>query len=446
MSNYFGQLPPHFGNNHIKNNLVGGYRQFMNTNTPFNNNRMFMQNPQFYSSIQDPAFYQRINMEKLERMKKIKSVHDFDLSNDQLTNFVICPIKVERMDKGELDRKHSDRDVMYLNFADVDNVPQVIKDWWKSRNNTPYKSAIYSSMKKEDRDRFYNKDFTKLEDLIVHKVTQLDKDKVRLLNEYEKLKDILEVHNDELKMIYSTSEEAKHKEKFDYINKYKYMIKYDPKNYNDLKKFYNREQKKLNKENKRIDEMIELLLVDEQISKEDIAELQKPFEDDNDDEKIELLFAQGERKLEKQLEKQLKKEMGEKEYNKVMKQFEELCDDESEKPKKSKITIKTKLNDKPKKSEKSEKKEKKDKNEKSEKITKIKKVLTDTNVESERKPIKITKIKKSEASSVNNDIVIESTNKKVKIRKSTKLVDEMPSVGHIDEDDLAKYKNRKSNK
>ena len=335
MSNYFGQLPPQFNNKHVNNNLVNEYQQFANTNIPFNNNSMLMNNPIFFGSIRDANFYNKVNMAKLEQLKKINNVKDFGLSNDKLTNYIICPIKVEKLGKNDLINIYDERQNTYININNKDNIPKILKEWWESRKNTPYKNIL--------KNENYSKDFKSKEDLLVHKVTQLDKDKIRLKNELESLTKLLEKHDGELKIIYSASEETSHKEKFDYINKYKNRIKYDPKNYNELKNFYKKEQKKINKENKRIDEMIELLLTSDQVSKEELEEIQKPTEDiinDNDinDDNMNIIFEKGEHQLEKQLETQLRKELGDNQFEEIINQINETEESQSVK---KRIKVKT---------------------------------------------------------------------------------------------------------
>ncbi len=65
-------------------------------------------------------------------------------------------------------------------------------------------------------------------------------------------------------MIYSTSHELEHKKKFEYNNKYKYRIKYDPSDHNKLKKdkisYYKREQKKMDNDREKTDAIIEDLV------------------------------------------------------------------------------------------------------------------------------------------------------------------------------------------
>lgn len=413
MSNYFGQLPPQFNNRYINNGIVSGYQQFVNTNVPFMNNSMLTNNPLFYGSIRDSNFYDRVNMAKLEQTKKIKNISDLKLTNEQLSNYVICPIKVESIDKKEYDQLLNDRESTYITSTKgKENIPKVLKEWWNNRKNTPYKNIL--------KDENYAKEFKKKEDLIVHKITQLDKDKIRLENEYEKLLRLVEMHDGELKILFSASEETKHAKNFEYINKYKNRIKYDPKNYDELKQIYKKTQRKIKRENKRIDDMIELLLVSDQISKEDLEEIQTSTNIDtheDDDIDMEVVFKEGEKKLEKQLEKQLekelKKELGKDVYNELMKEMEH-----EEEPEEQEI----KITNKPKREVKEIKKQKN--NEPEENPTE----------ELRRKPkVKVTKISNDKNESKGSNESNENT--KNKQTKST--------IGSVKDDEMEKYRNRK---
>jgi len=395
MSNYFGQLPPQFNNRYINNNLVNGYQQFTNTNVPFNANSMLMNNPTFFGSIRDANFYNRVNMAKMEQLRKVNSVKDLNLSEGKLAEYVICPIKIEKMDKSELDNLYSDRTSIYIkkNQSGADIIPQMLMEWYQNRKNTPYKNIL--------KNENYTREFNNINDLIVHRVTQLDKDKIRLEQEYEVLSRLLEKHDGELKIIYSSSEETKYKEQFNYINYYKNRIKYDPKNYNDLKKFYKKEQKKINKENERIDQMVEMLIVSDEITKEELAEITKPYEDEDDDTNIDVVFEKGEKELERHLEKKLRKELGEEQYNEIMKQVDEhISDDEKNNEPQERKVRKIKIS--------------KNKNGQ---------VHIDPE-EPEKVPIKIRKVK-----------IISS--------KINKDVSESNIIGQVDDDEMEKYKNRK---
>lgn len=313
-------------NNSNNNKLIDGYKNMNNNNVPFKNNVMLSNNPTFYGSIRDTNFHNRINMEKMERLKKIKNIDDLGLSKDKLTDFIICPIKVEKEDKNRLHGDYEKKGLTYVNFNKKgnqksyekdgivyidfeDELTDFIKNLHCGRSNNPYKNIL----KKEN----YNKEFKNKKDLLVHKVTLKDKDQILLAKEYEELADLLEMHDGELKIKYSASKETKHKEKFDYVNMYKHKVLYDPHNFGELKSYYKKEQQKINKTNKRLDQMMEILLASD-LSPEELSEIQKPLmSNDDNNQKLSIVVQHKndklDREIEEEMEIELKKEL-EKEY------------------------------------------------------------------------------------------------------------------------------------
>jgi hypothetical protein len=404
------------------NKLLSEYNNYRKSDVPFQNNNMLNNNPIFQGNLRNANFYDKINMSKMENTRRVKSIGEFNLTPEQLTNYIICPIKIEKFDKNELDRSTNERESTYITTTgDTINIPKLVQDWWGTRTNLPYKDIL-----KEENKKNLNKIYEKIDDLIVHKVTQLDKNKIKLMKELEELVDSLETHNDELKIIYSLSEKIKHKEKFEYITKYKHRIKYDPTNYNDLKKYYKKEQNKIKQNNKRIDEIIEICLDNElnneQLSKEDIEEVQSQLaslQEDGDNElsSIQTILESGEKNLEKKLEKELKKELGEEQYNAIMKELDQ---------------------DIPKKSRKKESNSNSGSDDEQEtrvniKSKKTKKSDSDSDHDSDKKIKSRQKIKIKIANDEDNE-----TGKTSKTSKTSK------TIGKIEEDDLEKYKRKKN--
>ena len=94
-------------------------------------------------------------------------------------------------------------------------------------------------------------------------------------NDFELLNDVLEKHNDQLRSIYSVSNKNQFKKDFEYAQKYKYRLEHNPKDAEELKDFYKKEQKKINKENKMLDEIIDILVEQEELSKDEIEALNR---------------------------------------------------------------------------------------------------------------------------------------------------------------------------
>lgn len=233
------------------NNMTRGYENYMNRPVSFMNNQMFANNPLYASNIRNQTFYQQMMRQKEEQIRKIKNVKDLNLDEKQIVEYVIQPIKLAKNDPDEIER--------LFDTGKVELAEEYIKqNWWKTRTNAPYKNIL----KNED----WRKEFKNKEDLIVHKVTDLDK--IGLMKDYNKLKKIIKRHNGKLKKIFSVSKENEHKQNFEYVRKMKERIKYNPKDYDDLKNFYKKEQKKFNREQKRTDKIIARLMYDDIDEKE----------------------------------------------------------------------------------------------------------------------------------------------------------------------------------
>ena len=255
-------------NNH-KNNLYD--------NKQFQGNPLINNNPNFRNIIgknnqgqvtvdekkRSDSIYQHMNrLKNLQEIKKFQKYSDLGkyVDNDKLRESVIKPIKIEKLDKNELNEEYNKRN----NSSD-----NQLTNYWKSRNNQPYKNLlIYEN---------YNKPFNKREDLIIHKVTEADK--IGLMQEFKDLKSILEKHDSDLIVIYSSSKEAEHLAKFKYNNVYQFRRKYDPSDFKKLKqdqiKYYKNEQKKIELDKKKTEDLIEAALQNNIINEKEVAELNK---------------------------------------------------------------------------------------------------------------------------------------------------------------------------
>ena len=159
---------------------------------------------------------------------------------DKIRDAIIEPIKIANKNNklnNEFDAKKSD----YKNE---------ITELWKQRTDDPYKIII--------KDK-YIKGAKSTKDLIVHTVT--DKDKKDSNKKFQEYNQTIEKHNNELKMIYSLSNESKNKESFTYNVVYGNRSIYNPKDHVDMKsdqiKYYIDQQKAIDSDKKRIDNLIE---------------------------------------------------------------------------------------------------------------------------------------------------------------------------------------------
>lgn len=303
------QLQPQLPNNRLVNQFQS-YADSSQRANPYSNNNMIAQNPNFTS--RDPQFYNRIQMAKLEQIKRAKKIEDLGLDKKQLSEYVIDPFKIQKTDKKEIDAQLSQREPEFKDGY--------LKELWKNRTNQSYKSVLKKELfdkvyKKFYKDAIFDKNINDKSQLMVHKVIKkVDADKLLLDGDVKVLEGNLESHNKELKTIYSTSEKNKFKKEFEYAQKYRNRIEFNPKDAEELKEHYKKEQKKISSSNKMIEELIDTLVEQNELTKDQVEELNKELTK-NKDAIIEDLHSE------------LKKELGA-DYDKVMNAIQVEDDDE----------------------------------------------------------------------------------------------------------------------
>jgi len=229
------------------------------------------------------------NSYNINKIKKFNNI-DQQYNQDELKNIILQPMKIE---KSIVDFKS------LINNKTINNEKD-FKESINKRVNEPYKGIIK------------NFDYSKIrakheEDLIVHKVTNLDKDK-NLFNDKMKIfKTEIKTQNNDIKNIYSLNKVTEHKKEFDYQHKYKYRTKLDSNNDDDLRidriEFYKKEQSKAEENKKKIDDIL-FNLIDSGILSENL--------DSIDYNKINT----------KDLELTLKNAFGEEDFEKLLKEIE----------------------------------------------------------------------------------------------------------------------------
>ncbi len=257
--------------NNMNNNLLNRFNSYQN-NTPFQNNPLLNNNPNFVSK--DSSFYNKINMAKLEQIKRAKNIDEMGMDKKQITEMVICPIVVSKTKKAELDEAYTERMPQFLQKGN-----KYLEELYQNRTNVPYKNVIKKDLFNKNFKKFYKDDIFNLnvkdkKELLVHKITDADSDSLLLEAEFELLSQIIEKHNDELKVIYSASKKNKYKKEFEYVQNYRYRLEYNPKNSEELKDFYKKEQRKINKEKKMIDDVLNLMIENDQLSQEELNKLE----------------------------------------------------------------------------------------------------------------------------------------------------------------------------
>jgi hypothetical protein len=354
------------------------HQQFQQSNIPFQQNQLMMNNPNFTANMNNRMFQQRLYMERMQQIQRAKRGEPMQFKEEELYKYLINPIQVDKAKKEELDReyknmlggyiveydKRSKNDKMdeylekklkkgyIMNKKDIEKKVinnKKLKEWWEGRTNQPYKNIL----KKEN----YEKKFRNKDDLIVHRVTKKDRNKALLDNELSKLEELLADHNDQLKIIYSKTQKSQHKKKFQYTNIYKYRMTHNAKNWDELRDFYEKEQTKIDKKEKKIDNMINMLLDGDILEGDEVKSITRELKLLSDktlndkeyhkDSEIDLELnalknAIGEKefkKLQKELDKEykatktkysdeeseikkLKKVVGESEYKKIMNEID----------------------------------------------------------------------------------------------------------------------------
>lgn len=210
----------------------------------------FQNNILLQNHLSDFQIQQIKQLQQAQELKKLEKINELEKSfnPDKLKQIIIRPQKITKSNP-EILEKWSE----YKKQYDSD-----INSYWKDRHNKPYKNIL----KNED----YTKKIESVRDLIVHRVTATDK--LGVDKEYKDLQAKLEKQNNELKIIYSTSNQTEHKKKFDYNHVYKFKINFDPKDtkidHDSLKQnrieYYKSQQKLMEEQKHKKDLIIESLI------------------------------------------------------------------------------------------------------------------------------------------------------------------------------------------
>lgn len=248
------------------NQLLRNYNNYQQGAPQFQNNALLQNNPMFQNGTSQINALQNHQIQQMKEIQKVKQLEKLSelqkkMSKDKLRDIIISPQKETVIAKKELEEKWKKKEQTF----DPDR-----QEYYKGRTNQPYKNII--------KNADYKKEFKDKKDLIVHRVTNADKEGVE--EEFEHLQQNLEKHNNELKVIYSTSKEVEHKKEFEYNHKDKFIrIKHEAPDHGELKKdnidFYKKEQKKLQGEKMKVDKIMESLITSGIINEEDIKEINK---------------------------------------------------------------------------------------------------------------------------------------------------------------------------
>jgi len=227
------------------------------------------------------------NLKKIQKFNNIDQTHNLDQLKDVI-------IKSEKIQKPNININN-----LVKSKEEENNI--VLNESIKKRTNQPYKGIIKNFDYSKIREKHE-------EDLIVHKITDIDKDKMIFNSKLNNYTNTIQNQNTEIKQIYSGDKYTKNKKDFDYQHKYKYRSKIDnsENDNNDLRidriEYYKKEQHKNEENKKKIDDIL-LNLIDSGILSDDLSNINYNKIDVN------------------ALEDTLKKEFGEDEFNKLLKEL-----------------------------------------------------------------------------------------------------------------------------
>lgn len=141
---------------------------------------------------------------------------------------------------------------------------------WKDRTNEGYKNILKD-------EQILKKKIESDKDLIVHRVTQADKNFKEIESKCIEEEKGREQHKQELKSIYSLSKENEYKKKFEYVNCERYLEEKDVQEHTNTKKdrieFYKKQQQKEESLKQNKNEILESIINQGIFTKEELDSL-----------------------------------------------------------------------------------------------------------------------------------------------------------------------------
>lgn len=182
------------------NKLVNNYQQQQQPkvqNNLLQRNQLFMNNANTNSS-------QMLHAQQLQQMHQVKLSQNV-VDKDKIKEILIKPIKLEKGNKLLFEKNFKEKEGEYK--------PK-LEEYWKKKTNVPYKGIL--------KNENYNLKIKDEKDLVVHRITNKDKDAKEIDTKYQEINEKIKSHNGELNIIYSTSKKGEHKKKFEYTHTYQY--------------------------------------------------------------------------------------------------------------------------------------------------------------------------------------------------------------------------------
>lgn len=233
------------------NRLVNNYQAQQGKNAQFNNNSLLKNTVKANNTVMvRQAFRNADNIRKFDNNDRKEKNTPEKNNLDKIRDAIMPKQKPDKATKRELDAKLMETDVQYKE--------KKINELQSTRTNVPYKTIT-------NDQKFVGRQKIEKKELIMHIVTP--QDKVGVEGELKTFEGSLEKHNNELKVVYSTSKENEHRQKFDYVHKQKYRIPYSTSSTADHDKmkvdtinYFKNEQKKLEEGKENVDNVMESLI------------------------------------------------------------------------------------------------------------------------------------------------------------------------------------------
>lgn len=194
-------------------------------------------------------------------------------NNDKIKQAIIQPHNVQRdPNKKQLELDYKKAETGYIDKSGKDKnnwkYGSTVQNYWKERTNDPYKVILV--------EENFKKTVKSDKDLIVHRVTQADKDSKKVTQDYITTQANMEKHNNELQMVYSTDKRNEHLKQFQYTNVYRYKCKTESKDHDEMKKdtvaYYKDKQKKEEESKQNRDQVLNSLISNNIFDKNELIE------------------------------------------------------------------------------------------------------------------------------------------------------------------------------
>lgn len=254
------------------NKLINNYQQ--QQQKPQNN---LLQRNQLFTNNMNTNSPQVMHAKQLQQMHQIKQDQN-TVDKDKIKEILIKPIKLDKGTKLMFEKSFKEREADYK--------PK-LEEYWSKKTNVPYKGIL--------KNENHNIKVKTEKDLVVHRITQKDKDFKEVEGKYQEFNEKIKSHDGELNVIYATSKKGEHKKKFDYTHTYQYRkpelnnsdednkdhIKVKQDRYN-----YYKEQQKLQEKNKnKFDAVLETLASNGVFSADELGDFGQKKEENVVDKK-----------------------------------------------------------------------------------------------------------------------------------------------------------------